>query len=201
MRYRTDAVTLEVSNADGQTPDGTVNGSPGHGIVGMRERTRLYGGTLEAREDIEVVGEAHDGGEAVEQSRLRRPDVVLMDIRMPGVDGIEATRRLAARPDAPRVLVLTTFDVDEYVYEAMRAGTAGFLLKDVRRPGSPTASRTVAAGEALLAPTATRRLIEHFVRRPARARAGRRARLRERAGRAGSGLTTAEPKIRRGQRG
>jgi DNA-binding NarL/FixJ family response regulator len=122
---------------------------------------------LESADDIDVVGEAGDGAEAVEQAREHRPDVVLMDIRMPRVDGIEATRRLAAVPDAPRVLMLTTFDVDEYVYEAMRAGAAGFLLKDTPPAKLAEGIRTVAAGEALLAPTVTRRLVEHFVRRPA----------------------------------
>jgi DNA-binding NarL/FixJ family response regulator len=124
---------------------------------------------LEARDDIEVVGEAGDGAEAVEQARLRHPDVVLMDIRMPGMDGIEATRRLMAGPDPPRVLILTTFDADEYVYEAMRAGAAGFLLKDTSSARLADGIRTVAAGEALLAPSVTKRLVEHFVRRPAAA--------------------------------
>ena len=127
---------------------------------------------LEAREDIHVVGEAADGAEAVEQAALRRPDVVLMDIRMPRMDGIEATRRLTERPAAPHVLILTTFDADEYVYEAMRAGAAGFLLKDTSPARLADGIRTVAAGEALLAPTVTRRLVEHFVRRPAPATAG-----------------------------
>jgi DNA-binding NarL/FixJ family response regulator len=121
---------------------------------------------LEAKDDIEVVGEAGDGADAVEQARLRRPDVVLMDIRMPGVDGIEATRRLMALETPPKVLILTTFDVDEYVYEAMRAGAAGFLLKDTPPPKLADGIRTVAAGEALLAPAITRRLVEHYVRRP-----------------------------------
>ncbi len=121
----------------------------------------------EARDDVEVVGEAADGAQAVEQARLRRPDVVLMDIRMPHVDGIEATRRLMALDDPPKVLILTTFDVDEYVYEAMRAGAAGFLLKDTPPARLADGIRTVAAGEALLAPAITRRLVEHFVRRPA----------------------------------
>jgi DNA-binding NarL/FixJ family response regulator len=121
---------------------------------------------LESQPDIEVVGEAGDGAEAVEQAALRHPDVVLMDIRMPRMDGIEATRRLVATPGSPRVLIITTFDVDEYVYEAMRAGAAGFLLKDTAPARLAEGIRTVAAGEALLAPTVTRRLVEHFVRRP-----------------------------------
>jgi DNA-binding NarL/FixJ family response regulator len=129
---------------------------------------------LEAHDDIDVVGEAGDGAEAVEQARLRRPDVVLMDIRMPRMDGIEATRRLIAVDRPPRVLILTTFDVDEYVYEAMRAGAAGFLLKDTAPAKLADGVRTVAAGEALLAPTVTRRLIEHYVRRPAPADHGER---------------------------
>jgi DNA-binding NarL/FixJ family response regulator len=119
--------------------------------------------------DIDVVGEAADGDEAVELARRLRPDVVLMDVRMPRVDGIEATRRLLA-PGAhqyPRVLVLTTFDVDEYVYQALRAGAAGFLLKDEPPDQLVAGIRTVAAGESLLAPSVTRRLIEEFVRRPA----------------------------------
>jgi DNA-binding NarL/FixJ family response regulator len=122
---------------------------------------------LEAQDDLEVVGEAGDGGEAVAIARELRPDVVLMDVRMPGVDGIEATRRLLRDGDAPRVLMLTTFDLDEYVYEAMRAGASGFLLKDAPRDQLVGAVRTVAAGDSLLAPALLRRLIEDFVRRPA----------------------------------
>jgi DNA-binding NarL/FixJ family response regulator len=114
-----------------------------------------------------VVGEAGDGSEAVAIARELRPDVVLMDVRMPGVDGIEATRRLLRDGDAPRVLMLTTFDLDEYLYEAMRAGASGFLLKDAPRDQLVGAVRTVAAGDALLAPALLRRLIEDFVRRPA----------------------------------
>jgi DNA-binding NarL/FixJ family response regulator len=121
---------------------------------------------LDGQEDIEVVGEAGDGHEAVTAAEELRPDVVLMDIRMPGVDGIEATRRLAARGIAARVLVLTTFDVDDYVYEAMKAGASGFLLKTAPPRQLAEAVRTVAAGEALLAPSVTRRLVEQFVRRP-----------------------------------
>ena len=126
-----------------------------------------FGMILDAQEDIEVVGGAADGGEAIEQARALRPDVILMDIRMPGVDGIEATRRLCAGgADGPRVLMLTTFDQNEYVYEAMKAGASGFLLKDVRREELVGAVRTIAAGDAMLAPALTRRLIEDFVRRP-----------------------------------
>jgi DNA-binding NarL/FixJ family response regulator len=121
---------------------------------------------LEAQPDIEVAGDAADGREALERARELRPDVVLMDVRMPVLDGIEATRRLAAVPDAPRVLVLTTFDLDEYVYDAVRAGAAGFLLKDVRPEQLAEAVRTVAAGEALVAPSVTRRLLERFAARP-----------------------------------
>ncbi len=126
-----------------------------------------FGMILDAQDDIEVVGTAADGHEAVEQARALSPDVILMDIRMPGLDGIEATRRLSAdAAGGPRVLMLTTFDQNEYVYEAMKAGASGFLLKDVRREELVGAVRTVAAGDAMLAPALTRRLIEDFVRRP-----------------------------------
>ncbi len=118
---------------------------------------------LESEDDLEVVGEAGDGAEAVEATLLLLPEVVLMDIRMPRLDGLEATRRLAGKT---RVLILTTFDVDEYVYEALRAGASGFLLKDAPADQLVTAIRVVAAGEALLAPSITRRLIEEFSRRP-----------------------------------
>ena len=121
---------------------------------------------LDAQDDTEVVGEAADGGAAVDEALRLRPDVVLMDVRMPNVDGIEATRRLAAHAGAPRVLVLTTFDLDEYVYESLRAGAGGFLLKDAPPERLANAVRTIAAGESLLAPAVTRRLVERFVRRP-----------------------------------
>jgi DNA-binding NarL/FixJ family response regulator len=121
---------------------------------------------LAGQDDIEVVGEAEDGKAAVELTERLRPDVVLMDVRMPGIDGIEATRRIVARGSATRVLVLTTFDVDDYVYEAMKAGASGFLLKTAPPRQLADAVRTVAAGDALLAPSVTRRLVEQFVRRP-----------------------------------
>jgi DNA-binding NarL/FixJ family response regulator len=121
---------------------------------------------LEAQKDIEVVGEASDGREAVAQAEELRPDVVLMDIRMPELDGLEATRRLLAGVGATRVLMLTTFDLDEYVYEAMKAGASGFLLKEVRPEQLAEAVRVVAAGDSLLAPAITQRLIEEYVRRP-----------------------------------
>jgi DNA-binding NarL/FixJ family response regulator len=121
---------------------------------------------LAGQDDIEVVGEAEDGNQTVELAEQLRPDVVLMDIRMPGIDGIEATRRIALRGIAARVLVLTTFDVDDYVYEAMKAGASGFLLKTAPPRQLADAVRTVAAGDALLAPSVTRRLVEQFVRRP-----------------------------------
>jgi DNA-binding NarL/FixJ family response regulator len=122
---------------------------------------------LEAEEDMEVVGEASDGREAVAEARRLRPDVVLMDVRMPEVDGIEATRRLLGDggPDT-KVVMLTTFDMDEYVYDALRAGASGFLLKDVPPEQLIAGIRAVASGDALLAPSVTRRVIEEFVRRP-----------------------------------
>jgi len=122
---------------------------------------------LETQADLEVVGEAQDGTEAVQLAEQLRPDVVLMDIRMPGLDGIEATRRLLREPDAPRVLMLTTFDLDEYLYQAMKAGAGGFLLKDAPRDQLVDAVRTVAAGDALLAPALLRRLVEDYISRPA----------------------------------
>jgi DNA-binding NarL/FixJ family response regulator len=122
-----------------------------------------FAAILSAEADMEVVGEAGDGEAAVARARKLRPDVVLMDVRMPAMDGLEATRRLLDDPSPPRVLVLTTFDLDEYVYEAMKAGASGFLLKDVPRDQLVTGVRTVARGESLLAPRITRRLIERFI--------------------------------------
>ena len=117
---------------------------------------------VEAQPDLEVVGEAENGVEAVALAERRAPDVILMDIRMPVLDGVEATRRLVANGSPARVLVLTTFDLDEYVHAAIRAGASGFLLKDVTPAKLLEAIRVVAAGDALLAPSVTRRLLERF---------------------------------------
>jgi DNA-binding NarL/FixJ family response regulator len=122
---------------------------------------------IESEPEVQVVGEAADGLEAVEAARRTRCDIVLMDIRMPNLDGLEATRRICAKSDPPRVLVLTTYDLDEYVFEALKAGAGGFLLKDAPADQLLAGIRVVAAGEALLAPAVTRRLIEEFARRPA----------------------------------
>jgi DNA-binding NarL/FixJ family response regulator len=135
------------------------------------DQTLVRGGfrrILDTEPDIEVVAEAGDGAEVLELAARHRLEVALMDIRMPRLDGIEATRRLLAERRKPptRVLVLTTFDLDDYVYEALRAGASGFLLKDVPPEQLAPAVRVVAAGEALLAPSITRRLIEQFTRRP-----------------------------------
>jgi DNA-binding NarL/FixJ family response regulator len=123
---------------------------------------------VDSAPDLATIGEAATGAEAVGLAERENPDVVLMDIRMPGMDGIEATRRICASPatSAVRVLILTTFDIDEYVFAALNAGASGFLLKDTRPADLLTAIHIVAAGDALLAPRATRRLIEEFTRRP-----------------------------------
>jgi DNA-binding NarL/FixJ family response regulator len=121
---------------------------------------------LDTVDGITVVGEAANGQAAVAEAAARRPDVVLMDIRMPGMDGLEATRLITRGSAAPKVVMLTTFDLDEYVYEALRAGASGFLLKDSPRADLIAAVRAAAAGHALLAPSVTRRLIEVFARRP-----------------------------------
>jgi len=120
---------------------------------------------LEAEADLEVVATASDGAQAVAAAVRHRPDVVVMDVRMPVMDGIEATRRIVAEPSPPSVLMLTTFDLDEHVHAALEAGASGFLLKDVSASGLAEAVRVIAAGEALLAPTVTRRLLAEFVGR------------------------------------
>jgi DNA-binding NarL/FixJ family response regulator len=122
---------------------------------------------LEAEEDIEICGEVGDGMLAVNAAEEQHPDVVLMDIRMPNLDGLEATRRIAARGDTPRIVILTTFDLDEYVFEALRGGASGFLLKDTTADELVRAVRLAIAGDALLAPSVTRRLIERFANRAA----------------------------------
>ena len=143
-----------------------------------------FAALLETQPDFAVVGTACDGAEAVRMGRDLRPDVALVDVRMPGTDGIEATRQLTGSgQDGPRVLILTTFDLDEYVYDALCAGASGFLLKDVTAERLFDAVRVVAAGEALLAPTVTRRLISEF------------ARLRPNAGaRSAAGLAALTPR-------
>jgi DNA-binding NarL/FixJ family response regulator len=123
---------------------------------------------VDSADDLEVVGEAGTGAEAVELVRATKPDVVLMDIRMPDMDGLEATRQLTADPATAesRILILTTFDLDEYVYDALRAGASGFLLKDTLPDDLLSGIRIVAAGDALIAPKVTRRLIQEFAKRP-----------------------------------
>jgi DNA-binding NarL/FixJ family response regulator len=125
---------------------------------------------LAATDDLTVVGEASDGAEAIELARHGRPDVFLMDVRMPRVDGLEATRRIAADPDlaSARVIILTTFELDEYVFESLRAGASGFLTKDVEPEALRAAVRTVAEGNALLTPSVTRRVVDAFASAPHR---------------------------------
>ena len=130
---------------------------------------------LEAEPDIEVVGEAADGTAGVSMTSALRPDVVLMDVRMPGRDGIEATRDIVAAGLPSKVLILTTFDLDDYVYAGLRAGASGFLLKDTQPDDLAEAIRTIAAGDAVLAPGATRRLIRQFTAQPPEPPSGRRA--------------------------
>jgi DNA-binding NarL/FixJ family response regulator len=125
---------------------------------------------LDSEDDLTVVGDAADGLRAVELARRLRPDVILMDVRMPGIDGIEATRRIVADPDlsGTRVVVLTTFEIDEYVFEALRVGASGFLIKDTKPAELVRAVRLVAAGDALLSPSVTRRVLSELARRPSR---------------------------------
>jgi DNA-binding NarL/FixJ family response regulator/class 3 adenylate cyclase len=154
------------------TPAGEAPGvAPGRvGVLIVDDQALVRTGfrmILEAEPDVVVVGEAADGAEAVDEARRTKPDVILMDVRMPNVDGLEATRRLLeGKEDGPRVLILTTFDLDEYVYEALKAGASGFLLKDTPPEELVDAIHVVARGDALLAPSITKRVIEEFVRRP-----------------------------------
>lgn len=129
----------------------------------IREGLRMI---IDQASDLEVIATAGNGEEAVRVAREQRPDVMLMDVRMPVLDGIEATRRITASERAPRVIILTTFELDEYVFEALRAGASGFLLKRTEPAQLAGAIRVVAGGEALLSPSVTRRLIEEFTRRP-----------------------------------
>ena len=207
LRYAPDELAIEIRD-DGAGSAAGSNG-PGYGLVGVRERVKIYGGTMTAgggagrwlrprcqapprrrpqvtirvlvaddqsmvragfrmllsgEDDIEVVAEASNGIEAVEKAARFAPTVVLMDIRMPELDGLEATRRILAADPEARVLVLTTFDLDEYVYEALRAGASGFVLKDDPPEQLLEAVRTVASGEALLSPAITKRVIREFTR-------------------------------------
>jgi DNA-binding NarL/FixJ family response regulator len=132
----------------------------------IREGLRMI---IEQSPDMKVVATAADGMEAVQMAATAGPDVILMDIRMPRLDGIEATRRITASPTAPKVIILTTFELDEYVFEALRAGASGFLLKRAEPEQLIDAIAVVARGEALLAPSVTRRLIEEFTKQPAAA--------------------------------
>jgi DNA-binding NarL/FixJ family response regulator/class 3 adenylate cyclase len=156
--------------ADRQDELAATTGTPSVRVLIVDDQALVRTGfrmILEAEPDLEVVGEAADGAEALAQAGSLAPDVVLMDVRMPEVDGIEATRRLLAEEGATaKVVMLTTFDMDEYVYEALRAGASGFLLKDVPPEQLVSGIRAVASGDALLAPSVTRRVIEEFVRRP-----------------------------------
>ena len=207
FRYGSDMLEIDVVD-DGRGAPGRAGAEKGFGLIGMRERAALHGGSLEAgptahggyrvhalaalglgavtirvviaddqtlvragfrmildaRDDIEVVGEAEDGGDAVAVVDATSPDVVLMDVRMTGVDGIEATRRIVAAGSPARIIMLTTYDLDEYVFAALRAGASGFMLKDVRPVDLVEGVRVVARGDALLAASVTRRLLDRFVK-------------------------------------
>jgi DNA-binding NarL/FixJ family response regulator len=157
LRHSTETLEIEVEDDGGAGPLDTPG--TGYGLTGLRERVSLFGGTLQT-------GPAADGAEAVTAARTHRTDVVLMDTQMLRVDGIEATRRIIASGAATRILMLTTFGLDQYVYDALRAGASGFLLKSVPPEELVAGIRVVARGDALLAPALTRRMIEDWTRRP-----------------------------------
>jgi DNA-binding NarL/FixJ family response regulator/class 3 adenylate cyclase len=176
------AVSGATTLADRQDELATTAEGEGMRIMIVDDQALVRAGfrmILEAEPDIEVVGEAADGSEAVSECHRSKPDVVLMDVRMPEMDGIEATRRLLADGADTKVVMLTTFDMDEYVYDALRAGASGFLLKDVPPEQLVAGIRSVASGDALLAPSITRRVIEEFVSRPPSAARALPAKLEE----------------------
>jgi DNA-binding NarL/FixJ family response regulator len=164
-------MTAEVGGCS--PPGAEAGGVPFRGEAGMTIKVLIaddqalirsgFRMILEARDDLEVVGEAGDGEQAIRLATQTHPHVVLMDVRMPGTDGVAATARLTGAPDAPKVIILTTYDLEEPLYAALRAGASGFLLKDVRPADLVEAIRVVARGDALLGPTATRRLLDRFV--------------------------------------
>ncbi len=144
-----------------------MNDSPATSILLVDDQPMLrmgYRMILDAQPDLSVIGEAENGAEAIELTTRLRPDVVLMDIRMPGVDGVQATERIIASGSRSRIIILTTFDLDEYAYGALRAGASGFLLKDAPPPDMLSAIRAVATGDAVVAPSVTRRLLAQFAR-------------------------------------
>ena len=161
---------METTDNDAAGPDGRAAGTDESTggpvrVLLVDDQSLLRMGfrmVLEAEDDIEVVGEAADGASALSMVRAMKPDVVLMDVRMPGMDGIEATAKVVAEHPASRVLILTTFDLDEYAFAGLRAGASGFLLKDTRPADLAAAIRTVAAGDAVVSPRVTKRMLELF---------------------------------------
>jgi DNA-binding NarL/FixJ family response regulator len=160
-------VTVPPRGDDPPIPPAPPSGGPKIRVVIADDQGMVRSGfsvLLNAQADIEVVGEAVNGREAIAQAAALHPDVILMDVRMPVLDGLQATREITAMPGPPKILVLTTFDLDDYVYEALRSGASGFLLKDASAGELANAVRLVAAGDAMLAPGVTKRLIAEFAR-------------------------------------